>query len=169
MLTRSSRWVDVVKETNGEIGELPSDNDAAADPCSTKARSLREGLPRPDRSEIKAARSKIRSYCDNMTRKGLQQYQIEWARTGRDWKVVTRGKERPDDDAKMDLLEIPVTGDARTWSHHTDDNPDKIVSEEERRQAIEDLCSLVSQDCTTLYRPGEIFINGVCPRVVVHR
>lgn len=40
---------------------------------------------------------------------------------------------------------------------------DKVVSDEERRQAIEDLCSLVSQDCTTLYRPGEIPINGVCP------
>ena len=40
---------------------------------------------------------------------------------------------------------------------------DKVVSKEERRQAIKNLCSLVSQDCTTLYRPGEIPINGVCP------
>ena len=40
---------------------------------------------------------------------------------------------------------------------------DKVVSEEERRQAIEDLCSLASQDCTVLYRPGEKPIEGICP------
>lgn len=40
---------------------------------------------------------------------------------------------------------------------------DKVVSEEERRQAIEDLCSLASQHCTILYRPGEKPVEGVCP------
>ena len=38
----------------------------------------------------------------------------------------------------------------------------KVVSDKERRQAVENLCSLVSQDCTILYRPGEKSINGVC-------
>lgn len=76
---------------------------------------------------------------------------------------MTRGKERPDNDAKTDFLEIlslvmPELGHlARTMIS------DKVVSEEERRQAIKDLCSLVSQDCTTLYRPEEMSINGVCP------
>lgn len=37
MLTWSSRWVDAVKETNNDTGELPADNNAAADACSIKA------------------------------------------------------------------------------------------------------------------------------------
>lgn len=53
MLTWVSRWVDAVKEKNGDTGELPSDNDAAVDACSTKARSLREGLPPPNLATIK--------------------------------------------------------------------------------------------------------------------
>lgn len=40
---------------------------------------------------------------------------------------------------------------------------DKVVSNEERRQAIEELRSLLSQDCTTLYPPEEKPIKGVCP------
>ena len=38
-----------------------------------------------------------------------------------------------------------------------------LLSEEERRQAIEDLCSLASQDCTVMYQPGEKPIEGICP------
>lgn len=45
MITRSSRWVDAVEEKNRDTGELPSNNDAAADACYTKAQSLREVLP----------------------------------------------------------------------------------------------------------------------------
>lgn len=39
----------------------------------------------------------------------------------------------------------------------------EVISEKEQRQAIKDLCSLASQDCTVLYRPGEKPVNGVCP------
>ncbi len=76
---------------------------------------------------------------------------------------MTCGKERPKDDVKTDLLKIlslvmpELDRLARTMIS------DQVVSEKERRQAIEDLCSLVSQDCTTLYRPGEKPINDVCP------
>jgi len=110
-------------------------------------------------SKIKAARSKAQSYCDIITRKNLQQYQLEWVWRWRDWKVMTCRKEQPDNDVKTDLLEIlslvmPELGClTRTMIL------DKVVS----NQVIEDLCSLVSHDCTTLYRPGEMPINGVCP------
>lgn len=72
---------------------------------------------------------------------------------------MTCRKEQPDNDVKTDLLEIlslvmPELGClTRTMIL------DKVVS----NQVIEDLCSLVSHDCTTLYRPGEMPINGVCP------
>ena len=76
---------------------------------------------------------------------------------------MTRGKERPEDDERTDLVEIlsqlmPERGRlARTIIS------DAEVSEEERRQTIEDLCSFTSQDCSTSYRPGEKPIDGVCP------
>lgn len=114
-------------------------------------------------SQINAAQNQTRAYRASLTRKSLQKYKIEWVQKRRDWKIMTPGKERPEDDERTDLLEIlsqmmPERGRlARTMIS------EKIVSDEERRQAIEDLCSLVSQDCTTLYRPGEKPINGVCP------
>lgn len=114
-------------------------------------------------SQIKAAESKARGYRASLMKKSLQQYKIEWVRQRRDWKVTTRGKERPNDDENTDLLEIlsrvmPERGRlTRTMIS------DKVVSEGERRQAIEDLCSLASQDCTILYRPGEKPAEGVCP------
>lgn len=52
LLTWLSRWVGAVKEKNDDTREMPSDNDSAADACSTKARSLREGLPPPDLATI---------------------------------------------------------------------------------------------------------------------
>ena len=39
---------------------------------------------------------------------------------------------------------------------------DKIEFEKERRQAIEDMRSLASQDCTVLYRPRENLMEGIC-------
>ncbi len=40
---------------------------------------------------------------------------------------------------------------------------DKVVFEKERRQAIEDLCSLASPDYTILYRSKEKSVENVCP------
>lgn len=44
---------------------------------------------------------------------------------------------------------------------------DKVISEEERRQTMEDLCSLASQDCTSLYRLGEKPVEMFPPRKAV--
>lgn len=57
-------------------------------------------------SQIKAAESKVRGYRASLTQKSLQQYKLEWVRQRRDWKVKTRGKERPLDNENTDLLEI---------------------------------------------------------------
>jgi hypothetical protein len=46
-------------------------------------------------SQSKAAESKARGYRASFTKKSLQQYKLEWVRQRRDWKVTTRGKERP--------------------------------------------------------------------------
>ena len=114
-------------------------------------------------SDVKAVESKARAYRARLIKRRLQQYKLEWIRERRDWKVKTRGKERPEDEKKTDLLNnlsrvILERGRlAKTMIS------DRVVSEEERKVAVEDLCSLASQDYTTLYRPGEKPVQGLCP------
>jgi len=113
--------------------------------------------------DIKAAESKARAYRASLTKKRLQQYKFEWIRERRDWKVKTRGKESPGDEKRTDLLDIlsrvmPERGRLARMMIS-----DRVVSEEERKEAIRDLCSLASRDCTVLYRPGEQPTQGLCP------
>lgn len=114
-------------------------------------------------SEIQAARSKASSRLASLTKKRLEEFQLEWVQQRRDWKVLTGGKERPEDNTKTDLFVIlsrimPELG--RLSGPMTSD---KDASEEERRQAIQDLYSMASSDCTVSYRPGEKPDNGICP------
>ncbi|KAL9118138.1 MAG: hypothetical protein Q9187_005320, partial [Circinaria calcarea] len=114
-------------------------------------------------SDIQAGRRKASSYRRSITAKRLQKHKLEWVQKRRDWKITTRGKERPDDNIKTDLLEVlsrimPERGRliktmilAATASH------------EERKQVISDLYSLITRDCSVLYRPGEERIDGICP------
>ena len=151
----------------GLPSKIPAENVAAIkrDPnlVEFERQALQLEAKNATRSEIKAARSKARNCRNIITWRSLQQYQLEWVRRRRDWKVMIRGKERPDDDERMDFLEIlslvmsELSRLARTMISN------KVVFEKERRQAIEDLCSLASQDCTGLYRPGEKLVNGICP------
>ena len=113
--------------------------------------------------DVRAAESKARTYKARLYKQNLQQHKLEWIRERRDWKVKTRGKESPNDEKRTDLLDIlsrvmPERGRlAKTMIS------DRVVSEEERKEAIQDLCSLASQDCTVLYRPGEQPAQGLCP------
>ena len=114
---------------------------------------LRSG--RATASEIKAAKGRARNYCSGLRKKRLQQYKLEWVRQRRDWKVATRGNGKADDTQTTDLLDIlsSIMPERRRLTKTM--ISDKDVSEQERRQAVEDLCSLVTQDTTTFYRPGE--------------
>jgi len=113
--------------------------------------------------KIKIAKNDARSYKERLTRKAFTQYKLEWVQQRRDWKIDTRGKERPDDDTKRDLEDVlsrlmPERGRlAKTMTS------DKTTTEQERKQCIEDLCSLISQDCTALHLPGEKSVDGICP------
>lgn len=40
---------------------------------------------------------------------------------------------------------------------------DRVISIDERRQTVQDLFSLASQDCTIIYRLGEKPVDGICP------
>ena len=124
---------------------------------------LRLKRERTPASEIKAAESKSRACRARLGRKRLQQYKFEWVRERRDWKVKTGGMERPDDEAKTDLLDILSRVMPERGRLATTMISDRVVSEGGRKEAIEDLRSLASQDCTTLYRPGEQPVEGLCP------
>ena len=114
-------------------------------------------------SHIQKAQNKVRSYRDSLMNRTLKKYKLEWVQQRRDWKIATRGKQRPDDNEKNDMLGIlsqimPERGRlARIMVSG------RVISNEERRQVIEDLFSLASQGYTTIYLPGESPINGVCP------
>ena len=114
-------------------------------------------------SEIKAATGRARNYRSGLRKRLLQQYKLEWVRQRRDWKVATRGKEKADDAQTTDLLDVlsSVMPERRRLTKTM--ISDEVVSEQDRRQAVEDLCFLASQDTTTFYLPGEKPIDGVCP------
>lgn len=94
--------------------------------------------------EIKAAESKYYICRARLRRKRLQQYRFEWIRERRDWKVKTRGKEGPDNETKTDLLEILLRVMPERGRLATTITSDRVVSEQERKEAIVNLCSLAS-------------------------
>ena len=114
-------------------------------------------------SEIKGAKAKARNYRASLTKDSLQKYKMEWVRQRRDWKVTTRGKEIVDDHEPTDLLDVLSLMMPERQRLTKTMISDKVVSEQERRQAVEDLCFLVSQDTTTFYLPKENPIDGQCP------
>lgn len=113
--------------------------------------------------DIKHATNEARNYKVRVLKTRLAQYQLEWVRQRRDWKIDTRGKECPEDDTKTDLESalsrvMPERGRlARTMLS------DRPTTEQERKQCITDLCSLISQDSTAFSLPEERLVNGRCP------
>ena len=116
-----------------------------------------------DPLELKAASSKASLNYRSITAKRLQQYKLEWVRERRDWKIATRGKEQPDDDLKTDLLDIlsRITPERNRLAKPI--ISDAIAFNKKRRQTVQDLYSLISRDCSVLYRPEEEPIDEICP------
>ena len=113
--------------------------------------------------EVTAAKNEARAYRARMSKKRQAQHKLEWFQKRRDWKIVTRGREQSDDNAKTDLREIlslVVPEHGRLTKTMVSD---EVISEAKRRQAIEDLHFLITLDCTVLYRPGEKPVDGFCP------
>ena len=112
---------------------------------------------------LKNARREAYNYRVRLKRKALEQYRQEWLRQQRDWKIDTRGEKRPDDDIKTDLERIlsrlfPERGRIAKMM-----TANQKATGQERKQSIEDLCSLISRDYNVLHLPGEKPINGLCP------
>lgn len=115
------------------------------------------------KSEIQSARTRFYTVRSKLEKDALADYQLQWVQQRRDWKVMTRGKQRKDDDESKDLVNI-----LRRLMPERDRlarlmTMDTIATEVERRQAVEDLYLMASQDCEVIYLPGDKPINGSCP------
>ena len=147
--------------------QLPAER-VAANQADTRVRTLREEVARLKSSqagprEIRLAEGKLRQCRDHLVRKSKKEFHQQWVRERRDWKVLTRGLERPDDTQSADLHDIL----SKIWPGRgrltTTMTSDRVASDRERRQAVEDLLLLATQQFEVLYRPGESPINGRCP------
>ena len=113
--------------------------------------------------DIKGARNEVRSCRHKLERAALWVFQNQWVQDQRDWKIRTRGKEQAEDFESTELVQIlsriiPEYGRLTKMILS-----DKVISKQEREQAITDLYSFITRDYTALYRPGEEPIDGVCP------
>ncbi|KAI9773208.1 MAG: hypothetical protein M1839_002216 [Geoglossum umbratile] len=110
--------------------------------------------------DIRGARNKVRSCRNSLERATLRVFQNQWVKDQRDWKIRTQGKEQAEDLKSTELVQtlsriIPERGRLTKMMLS-----DKVISKQEREQAVTDLYSFITRDYTVLYRPGEEPING---------
>ncbi|PYH76431.1 hypothetical protein BO82DRAFT_347115 [Aspergillus uvarum CBS 121591] len=95
--------------------------------------------------------------------KRLQQYQSEWVQSRRDWKILTRGRERSDQKQQVAEKQVlcklmPELG--RLAAIISSNAP---LSFDEKASVVRDLYTQCLRDFTVVYRPGEEPVQGRCP------
>ena len=114
-------------------------------------------------SDVENAISEARNYKARITRKRLVLYQLEWVQQRRDWKIATRGREVPNDGWRNDLENV-LSGIMPERARLAAAMLSELsTTEQERKQCIADLCSLISRDSTAFSLPGERLADGKCP------
>lgn len=95
--------------------------------------------------------------------KALQRYQTEWVRSQRDWKILTRGRERPEHtqqtaekQAQCNLM--PELGRLAAVM-----SSKESLSFDEKVVVVKDLYTQCLRDFDVVYRPGEEPVEGRCP------
>ncbi|RHZ54243.1 uncharacterized protein CDV56_106367 [Aspergillus thermomutatus] len=93
----------------------------------------------------------------------LQRYQSEWVQSQRDWKILTRGRERPDHaeqtaEKQAQCKLMPELG--RLAAIMSSKEP---LSFDEKAVAVKDLYTQCLRDFDVVYRPGEEPLDGRCP------
>lgn len=122
-----------------------------------EARGRQQGIGRPQTRQGYANRLRT------LKRAALRQYQQNWVRERRDWKILTRGKELPPCTSKTDFVQsvsllIPERGRVAEQM-----GLDRSLNPDEMWQALQDLRSLCVQDFTVLYLPQSRPVDGACP------
>lgn len=145
--------------------QLPADLEAELDRDPRLCELLRqlELTDIGDKDTIKQVKNQISYHTKKIQRGALAQFQKKWIQERRDWKVETRGRILPEDNAKTDdfnniCLLIPERGRLAVWMASEEDLPP-----EQKWHAISDLCSLCTRDATVYYLPNLHPIDGACP------
>ena len=119
--------------------------------------------------DIRSAKNKVRSCRNSLERVTLQVFQNQWVKDQKDWKIRIQEKEKAEDLKSTELVEIlfriiPKRGRLTKMMLSN-----KVISKQEREQAITDLYLFITRDYTVLYHSGEEPINGACPVESCHR
>ncbi|KAI9773298.1 MAG: hypothetical protein M1839_002158 [Geoglossum umbratile] len=146
---------------------LPAEKKAALDsnPQIIKLKDRLQQLEMESASaeDIRSARNKVRGCRDSLERVALQEFQNQCVKDQRDWKIRTQGKEQAKDFTPTKLVQTL----SKIMPEHSRLTKilisDQVISEQERKQAVIDLCSFITRDYTVLYLPGEEPVNGTCP------
>jgi hypothetical protein len=93
----------------------------------------------------------------------FQRYQTEWVQNQRDWKVLTRGRERPDHaeqtaEKQAQCKLMPELGRLAAVM-----SSNEFLSFEEKVVVVKDLYTQCLRDFDVVYRPGEEPVEGRCP------
>ena len=112
---------------------------------------------------LKRGRQRRTNLLKKLKLEALRQYQQNWVRERRDWKVLTRGRQVVQHSSKTDFVQdicllIPERG--RLAQQMRADHP---LKPDDMWQALQDLHALCVQDFTVLYLPRSRPVDGACP------
>ena len=112
---------------------------------------------------LNEAKCSVTSYYKTPKSNTLREYQEQWIRDRRDWKILTRGKEQPSSLHQEDRLHalcrlMPERGRLRQIVVS-----DELLSSGAMWDAMQDLRSLCARDLSIIYFPGLEPFEGACP------
>ncbi|KAF5857607.1 hypothetical protein ETB97_005536 [Aspergillus alliaceus] len=148
---------------NGLPRRLPIEEEQKIDedPCLVaKAAEIQQAQSADDIRRLKRDYSILKRRISSSR---LQQYQSQWVRSRRDWKILTRGRERPDHierSAEKQVLckFMPELG--RLAAVMSSNEP---LSFDEKASVVKDLFTQCLRDFDVVYRPGEEPVEKRCP------
>jgi hypothetical protein len=105
----------------------------------------------------------VTTYYKKLKQDALRQYQGNWVRERRDWKILTRGKEVAQDNCRTGFVQsiwLLIPERERLAKKMASDQP---LEPDATWHAIQDLYTLCVQDYTVLYLPKSRPVDGACP------
>ncbi|KAH8431348.1 uncharacterized protein LDX57_009006 [Aspergillus melleus] len=148
---------------NGLPHRLPTEEEEKLDEhpdLIAKDLEIENARSADDIKKLRQDRSVIRR---KLYSKALQKYQTHWVQERRDWKIMTRGRERPDHveqvAQKQALCKLmPELGRLAAIM-----STNKPLSFHEKASVVRDLYTQCLRDFSVVYRPGEEPVKGRCP------
>ena len=134
----------------------------------TRLCELREDVETLERQQttgtaVNEAKRRLANYRRTLQYQARRQYQKQWVRERRDWKILAGREDHAREPSHADLVQhlcllIPERG--RLAQRMNQDEP---LSPDSMWQAVSDLSALCTRDFTVLYLPGLYPLEGCCP------